>query len=201
MKLLSIFITTILTITTMAQKTIYDYTVTDNKGQEISLSQYKGQVILIINTATHCGFTPQYEDLEEIYDTYKDKGFIILDFPCNQFGAQAPGSDEEIEQFCTLRFNTKFPRFQKIEVNGDNENPLYTFLKSQKGFAGFDEQHPLAQRLDKMFSKNDPNYKEKPDIKWNFTKFLIDKNGTVIERFEPTADKETLVPAIEKLLK
>lgn len=201
MKLLSIFITTILTITTMAQKTIYDYTVTDNKGQEISLSQYKGQVILIINTATHCGFTPQYEVLEEIYDTYKDKGFIILDFPCNQFGAQAPGSDEEIEQFCTLHFNTKFPRFQKIEVNGDNENPLYTFLKSQKGFAGFDEQHPLAQRLDKMFSKNDPNYKEKPDIKWNFTKFLIDKNGTVIERFEPTADKETLVPAIEKLLK
>lgn len=201
MKLLSIFITTILTITTMAQKTIYDYTVTDNKGQEISLSQYKGQVILIINTATHCGFTPQYEVLEEIYDTYKDKGFIILDFPCNQFGAQAPGSDEEIEQFCTLRFNTKFPRFQKIEVNGINESPLYTFLKSQKGFAGFDERHPLAQRLDKMFSKNDPNYKEKPDIKWNFTKFLIDKNGTVIERFEPTADKETLVPAIEKLLK
>ena len=189
------------TLTTMAQKTIYDFTVTDNKGNEVQLSQYKGKVLLIVNTATACGFTPQYNDLDSLYDSFKDKGLEILDFPCNQFGAQAPGTDEEIQEFCTLRYNTQFPRFRKIEVNGENELPLYTYLKSQKGFAGFDPAHPLTKILHDMFSKADADYASKPDIKWNFTKFLIDQQGNVVARFEPTAAKETLAPAIEALLK
>ncbi len=189
-----------LTLTIMAQQTIYDFSVTTNKGVEQSLSDYKGKVLLIVNTATECGFTPQYADLDSLYDKYAERGFTILDFPCNQFGAQAPGTDDEIEEFCTLRFGTKFPRFHKIDVNGKDEIPLYTWLKSQKGFAGFDPNHSLTSILDNMFRKADPDYEQKKDIKWNFTKFLIDRDGNVIERFEPTATKETLAPAIEKAL-
>ncbi len=189
------------TIITMAHNNIYDYTVTDNKGNAVQLSQYKGKVLLIVNTATACGFTPQYNDLDALYDAYADKGLEILDFPCNQFGEQAPGTDEEIHEFCVLRYDTKFPRFHKIDVNGADELPLYTFLKSQKGFAGFDPQHPLTNILHDMFSKADADYASKPDIKWNFTKFLVDRNGNVVARFEPTATKESLAPAIEELLK
>lgn len=189
-----------LTLTIMAQQTIYDFSVTTNKGVEQSLSDYKGKVLLIVNTATECGFTPQYADLDSLYDKYAERGFTILDFPCNQFGAQAPGTDDEIEEFCTLRFGTKFPRFHKIDVNGKDEIPLYTWLKSQKGFAGFDPNHSLTSILDNMFRKADPDYEQKRDIKWNFTKFLIDREGNVIERFEPTATKEALAPAIEKAL-
>ncbi len=185
----------------MAQNSIYDFTVKDNKGNDISLADYKGKVVLIVNTATACGFTPRYSELEALYEAYADKGFAILDFPCNQFGAQAPGTDEEIHTFCTLNFNTKFARFKKIDVNGENEQPLYTYLKSQKGFAGFDPAHPLTNILDDMFSKADPDYSKKPDIKWNFTKFLINQEGKVVERFEPTATQAALAPAIEALLK
>ena len=185
----------------MAQNSIHDFTVKDNKGKDVSLAEYKGKVVLIVNTATACGFTPQYEDLDSLYDAYADKGLEILDFPCNQFGAQAPGTDEEIQEFCTLRYNTKVPRFKKIEVNGENELPLYTFLKSQQTFAGFDPKHPLTSILHDMFSKANPDYDKNADIKWNFTKFLIDKDGKVVERFEPTATKEVLAPAIEALLK
>lgn len=185
----------------MAQTNIYDFTVKTNKGADQSLSEYKGKVILVVNTATKCGFTPQYEDLDSLYDEFSGRGFTILDFPCNQFGGQAPESDEEIEQFCTLRFNTKFPRFKKIDVNGENEIPLYTWLKSQKGFAGFDKNHKLTAILEDMFSKADPDYAQKPDIKWNFTKFLIDSEGNVVKRFEPTATKEVIAPEVEKLLK
>jgi glutathione peroxidase len=188
-------------ITAMAQTSIYDFTVKTNKGADQSLSEYKGKVILVVNTATQCGFTPQYEDLDSLYDEFSGRGFTILDFPCNQFGGQAPESDEEIEQFCTLRFNTKFPRFKKIDVNGENEIPLYTWLKSQKDFAGFDKNHKLTAILEDMFSKADPNYAEKSDIKWNFTKFLIDSEGNVVKRFEPTATKEVIAPEVEKLLK
>lgn len=184
----------------MTQSKIYEFDVTDNKGNVQSLAQYKGKVLLIVNTATACGFTPQYNDLDALYDAYASRGLEILDFPCNQFGAQAPGTDEEIHEFCTLRFNTQFPRFRKIEVNGENELPLYTWLKEQKGFAGFDPKHPLTEILHGMFSKADPDYAEKADIKWNFTKFLIDREGNVVERFEPTATQETMAPAIEKLL-
>lgn len=185
----------------MAQNSIYDFTVKDNMGNDVSLAQYKGKVMLIVNTATACGFTPQYSELEDLYEAYGEKGLEILDFPCNQFGAQAPGTDEEIHSFCTLNYNTKFARFKKIEVNGENEEPLYAYLKSQKGFAGFDPTHPLTKILDEMFTKADANYALKPDVKWNFTKFLIDKEGNVTERFEPTATKDVLAPAIEALIK
>ncbi len=199
-RLLNILLLAASTLTIMAQTTIYDFTVTDNKGNDVALSQYKGKVLLIVNTATACGFTPQYEDLDSLYDAYAAKGFEILDFPCNQFGAQAPGTDEEIQEFCTLRYNTQFPRFKKIDVNGENALPLYTFLKSQKTFAGFDPQHPLTSILHNMFSKADANYDKNAEIKWNFTKFLVDQEGKVIARFEPTATKEVLAPAIEALL-
>lgn len=201
MRWLFISLFTLITSSLMAQNSIYDFTVIDNKGKEVQLSQYKGKVLLIVNTATACGFTPQYNDLDSLYDAYAAAGLEILDFPCNQFGAQAPGTDEEIQEFCTLRYNTQFPRFRKIEVNGENELPLYTYLKSQQGFAGFDPQHPLTKILHNMFSKADADYTSKPDIKWNFTKFLIDKQGNVVARFEPTATKEALAPAIEALLK
>lgn len=185
----------------MSQNNIYGFSAKDNKGNDVSLAQYRGKVVLIVNTATACGFTPQYNDLDSLYDAYHERGLEILDFPCNQFGAQAPGTDEEIQEFCTLRFNTQFPRFSKIEVNGPNALPLYTWLQQQKGFAGFDPAHPLTGILDGMFRKADPDYEKKADIKWNFTKFLIDQEGNVVARFEPTADKATLAPAIEALLK
>ncbi len=128
----------------MEQDSIYGFTVIDNKRKEVKLDQYKGKVLLIVNTATACGFTPQYNDLDSLYEEYADKGLEILDFPCNQFGAQAKGTDEEIHQFCTLRYNTKFPRFRKIEVNGENESPLYTYLKRQAGeIKRFDRKHPF----------------------------------------------------------
>lgn len=199
--LTSLILTFITTITIMSQNSIYDFTVKDNKGNDVSLAQYKGKVLLVVNTATACGFTPQYTELEALYEAYSDKGLEILDFPCNQFGAQAPGTDEEIQEFCVLNFNTRFPRFKKIEVNGENELPLYTYLKSQKGFAGFDPAHPLTNILHSMFSKADADYAKKPDVKWNFTKFLVDQEGRVVSRFEPTATKEALAPAIEALLK
>ena len=155
---------------------IYDYKVKDNKGNDVSMSEYRDKVLLIVNTATGCGFTPQYEGLEALYEKYRDKGFEILDFPCNQFAGQAPGSDEEIHSFCTLKYNTSFPRFAKIKVNGEEEDPLYTYLKSQqKGVMG---------------SK----------IKWNFTKFLVDRDGNVVERFAPTDKPESIDGKVAQLL-
>ena len=162
------------------------------------MKEYKGKVLLIVNTATKCGFTPQYEAMEKLYEQYKDKGFVILDFPCNQFGEQAPGTLEEIKGFCTLNYNTQFPIFEKIEVNGKNEAPLYTFLKSKKGFEGFTGER--AERMDAMLKKKDKDYAQKSDIKWNFTKFLVDKNGKVVARFEPTADMKEVEKAIKALL-
>lgn len=156
--------------------TIYDFTVKDNKGNDISLDKYKGKVLLIVNTATECGFTPQYQGLEELYKKYKDQGFEILDFPSNQFGGQAPGTDAEIQNFCTARFGTTFDRFAKIDVNGEKEDPLYSYLKkSQGGLLG-----------DK--------------IKWNFTKFLIDRDGNVLERYSSQKKPENIASDIEKLL-
>ena len=181
-------------------KTIYDYTVKDRKGRDVSLKEYAGEVILIVNTATRCGFTPQYTELEQIYEKYRSQGFNILDFPCNQFGQQAPGTAEEIHEFCQLNYATKFPQFKKIDVNGDKASPLFTFLKSQKPFAGFDMNHPIAKILDEMLSKADPNYKDSPDIKWNFTKFLIDRSGAVAARFEPTTDMAEVRKTVEALL-
>ncbi len=181
-------------------KTVYDFTVKDRKGNDVSLNEYQGEVLLIVNTATKCGFTPQYEELENLYKKYHGQGFEILDFPCNQFGGQAPGTDEAIHEFCKLNFGTDFPRFKKIKVNGEDADPLYKFLTSQKGFAGWDESHKLTPILDEMLSKEDPSYKEKPDIKWNFTKFLIGKDGAVIARFEPTEKIENIEDKIAGLL-
>lgn len=181
-------------------KTVYDFFVEGRHQEQVSLSDYKGKVILIVNTASRCGFTPQYEELEAMYEEYCSRGFVILDFPCNQFGQQAPESDEDYARFCKLNYDTKFPQFHKIEVNGDNEIALYTWLKHEKGFAGFDPKHQLTPILHDMFSKADPDYARKPDIKWNFTKFLIDRDGNVVSRFEPTATKDTIAPAIEQLL-
>lgn len=155
---------------------IYNFQVKDTKGQDVSLGEYEGKVLLIVNTATHCGFTPQYEGLEKLYKKYHDQGFEILDFPCNQFAGQAPGSAEEIQQFCRLRYHTAFPQFAKIDVNGKNESPLYTYLKKQKGGA--------------MGS----------NIKWNFTKFLIDRQGNITGRYAPAKKPDVIAKDIENLL-
>ena len=179
-------------------KTIYDFTVKDRKGKDVSLKEYANEVLLIVNTATKCGFTPQYDELEKLYEKYHSEGFEILDFPCNQFGQQAPGTDDSIHEFCKLNFGTEFPRFKKVKVNGDDAEPLFKFLQEQKGFAGWDMSHKI---LDDMLSKEDPDYKTKPSIKWNFTKFLINKKGQVVARFEPTENIENIETQIEELLK
>ena len=179
---------------------IYDLNVTARDGSEVSLADYKGKVLLIVNTATGCGFTPHYEPLEAMYKEYRDQGFEILDFPCNQFGQQAPGTDDSIHEFCKLNFGTEFPRFKKVKVNGDDADPLFKFLQEQKGFAGWDMNHPIAPILEDMLSKEDPDYKQKPTIKWNFTKFLINKKGQVVARFEPTESIENISKQIEALL-
>lgn len=184
----------------MSQTNVLDFTVKDRKGNDVELSEYKGKVLLIVNTATRCGFTPQYEELEALYKSYKDQGLEILDFPCNQFGNQAPGTEDEIHSFCTLNFGTEFPQFKKIEVNGENEHPLFTFLKKEKGFEGFNLEHPIGKLLDEMLGKADPDYAKKPDIKWNFTKFLVDREGNVVARYEPTHDIKLIEEDIKKIL-
>ncbi len=181
-------------------RTVYDFSVKDRKGKAVSLKEYADEVLLIVNTATKCGFTPQYEELEKMYEKYHTQGFEILDFPCNQFGQQAPGTDESIHEFCKLTFGTQFARFKKIKVNGDYAEPLYKFLKEQKGFAGWDENHRLTAILDEILSKEDPDYKQKADIKWNFTKFLINKKGQVVARYEPTASLDDISKEVENLL-
>ncbi|RIA77862.1 glutathione peroxidase [Anaeroplasma bactoclasticum] len=157
--------------------TIYDIKVVDNKGEEKTLEEYKGKVLLIVNTATHCGFTPQYKGLEELYLKYKDLGFLVLDFPCNQFAHQAPESDSEINSFCEMRYKTTFPRFKKIDVNGKNEHELYKYMKNF----------------------NDGKFKG--NIKWNFSKFLIDREGNVVGRFGSLKSPKKLEESIEKVLK
>jgi glutathione peroxidase len=179
---------------------IYKFTVKDQQGKDVSLEQYKGNVLLIINSATGCGFTPQYEELEKIYAKYKDQGFVILDFPCNQFAGQAPGTDEEIHNFCTLHYDVQFPQFSKIEVNGEYAIPLYKYLKEKQGFKGFDKENKMSGRMNKMLAKIDPDYMNNAEIKWNFTKFLVTRHGEVVARFEPTADLKVVEAAIQELL-
>lgn len=179
---------------------IYDYTVEAKDGSQVPLKDYEGKVLLIINSATECGFTPQYKELEEMYKEDRDKGFEILDFPCNQFGGQAPGTDDEITNFCSLNYGVDFPQFHKIDVNGPDASPLFTYLKEQKGFEGFDPNNKLTPVLEDILSKQDPDYAESPDIKWNFTKFLIGRDGKVIARYEPTTSPAEIQKAIEELL-
>ncbi len=181
-------------------RTVYEFSVKDRKGKDVSLKEYSNEVLLIVNTATKCGFTPQYEELEKLYEKYHQQGFEILDFPCNQFGQQAPGTDDSIHEFCKLNYGTDFPRFKKVKVNGPDAEPLFLFLQEQKGFAGWNMEHPLAHILDDMLSKQDADYKSKADIKWNFTKFLVNKKGQVISRFEPTESIASIETQIEELL-
>lgn len=195
-----LFIILSFSLYSMTPRSIYDFNVETIGHKNICLSEYKGKVLLVVNTASRCGFTPQYAELEKMYKELRNQGFEVLDFPCNQFGQQAPETDEEYASFCLLNYETEFPQFHKIEVNGENEIPLYTWLKSQKGFVGFDKDHKLTPILEGMFDKNLPGWRETSDIKWNFTKFLIDREGNVIERFEPTATMEVMLPKIKEAL-
>lgn len=164
---------------------VYDFQVRAQDGTEVSLSDYRGKVLLIVNTATGCGFTPQYEPLQELYDEFHQKGLEILDFPCNQFGEQAPGTDAEIHTFCTGRFGITFPQFAKIDVNGEYAVPLYRWLTENTKFEGFG-MSPMGVMLAGIVKKMDKDYKNNGKIKWNFTKFLIDREGKIAARFEPT---------------
>ena len=179
--------------------TVYDFTVKDRAGNDVSLKDYEGKVLLIVNTATGCGFTPHYEPLEAMYKELKDKGFEILDFPCNQFAGQAPDSDEKINEFCTMKFGTEFPRFAKIEVNGEGALPLFAYLATEKPFTGFGKGLK-SSALNTFASANNKKYGDKAYIKWNFTKFLIDRKGNVIARFEPTMDMDEVKKAVEEAL-
>lgn len=181
-------------------KTVYDFSLPDKQGNEVSLSRYKGKVLLIVNTATGCGFTPQYEGLEAMYHNLKDKGLEILDIPCNQFGHQAPGTDVEIKEFCTVKFGADFPQFKKSDINGADELPLYTWLKSQKPFEGAYEAK-LSAIMEKLYNEANPEPRKKDDIQWNFTKFLISREGKVLARFEPTEDMSEVEKQVEKALR
>ena len=177
---------------------IYDIKVKNRNGDEVSLGTFKGKVLLIVNTATGCGFTPQYEGLENLYKKYHDKGLEILDFPCNQFGNQAPGTDDAIHEFCALKYNTSFDQFMKIDVNGENEIPLFTYLKEK---IDVDEIEGMKNKLAmKAIDKISTTAKEKKDIKWNFTKFLVDKSSNVVGRYAPTYKPMDMEDKIKGLL-
>ena len=180
-------------------KTVYDFTVKDRKGNDVSLGEYRGKVLLIVNTATGCGFTPHYDPLEAMYKEFRDRGFEILDFPCNQFANQAPGDEEEIHAFCTMKFGTEFPQFKKIDVNGENAEPLFAFLAAEKPFTGFGKGLKNAA-MNKFADMNNKKYGEKTYIGWNFTKFLVDREGKVVARFEPTVDMAEVEAGVKALL-
>ena len=178
---------------------IYDFKVKAQDGSEVSLSDYKGKVLLIVNTATGCGFTPQYDELQDLYELHQKDGLEILDFPCNQFAEQAPGSDEEIHSFCTGRYGITFPQFSKIDVLGDNAHPLFKYLSENTTFEGFGAS-PMTLILKGVVKKMDKNYKNNGNIKWNFTKFLIDREGKIAARFEPTAAMKDVKAKVEEVL-
>ena len=178
---------------------IYDFSLERRDGSEFSLEENRGKVMLIVNTATGCGFTPHYEPIEQLYEELHDKGFEVIDVPCNQFAGQTPGNDEEIHEFCQLKYNTQFEQFKKSDVNGESALPLFTYLKEQKGFEGFGKG-PAALAMSAMMLKVDKNYKKNPDIKWNFTKFVVDRDGNVVARFEPTVDMKKVAQFIRELV-
>ena len=177
----------------------YDLSVTAADGTEIPMKNYEGKVVMIVNTATGCGFTPHYAPMEEMYEKYHDQGLEIIDVPCNQFAGQAPESDEEIHEFCTLKYHTQFPQMKKSDVNGETAIPLYQYLKSQKGFEGFGKG-PKALAMSALLKKIDQDYKNNPEIKWNFTKFIVNREGEVVKRFEPTADMKKVEAYVASLL-
>lgn len=179
---------------------IYDFKVKKIDGAEISLEEFKGKVLLIVNTASKCGFTPQYEGLEKLYKEYHSKGLEILGFPCNQFAEQEPGDNNEVKNFCQINYGVTFPLFEKIDVRGNTANPLFKYLSETKPFKGFNLNHPNGKILNDFLHEKLPEYLEGDSIKWNFTKFLIDRNGNVIDRFEPTTEPSEIKKEIEKLL-
>ena len=180
---------------------IYDITVKDMDGSDVSLANYKGKVLLIVNVASKCGLTPQYEGLEALYQKYKDQGLEILAFPCNQFLEQEPGTNEEIQSFCSLNYNVTFPLFDKIDVNGEAESPLYTYLKKQAPFQGYPEgTEEFATMLDEIHQKTGTGFDQGDAIRWNFGKFLVSKDGKTILRFEPMVTPDMLEEDIQKML-
>ncbi len=179
--------------------TVYDFTVTDRLGNEVDLADYRGKVLLIVNTATGCGFTPHYEPLEAMYKDLKEEGLEILDFPCNQFANQTPGDADEIHEFCTLKFGADFPQFAKIDVNGETADPLFAYLATEKPFEGFGKGVKNAA-LKKFSDMNNKAFGDKAYIKWNFTKFLVDREGKVVARFEPTVDMDEVRASVEAVL-
>lgn len=178
---------------------IYDLKVEAADGSFLNLSDYKGKVILVVNTATGCGFTPHYAPIEEMYEKYHNDGFEVIDVPCNQFAGQAPESDEEIHEFCTLKYHTQFPQMKKSDVNGENAIHLFNYLKEKKGFEGFGKG-PKALAMSALLKKIDKDYKNNSEIKWNFTKFLINREGEVVARFEPTVDMKKVEEAVAELI-
>ena len=177
----------------------YDYNVISAAGEPVSMSDFKNKVVMVVNTATGCGFTPQYKDIESMYEKYHDQGLEIIDIPCNQFAGQTPGSDKEIHDFCTLNYHTQFPQMKKSDVNGDNSLELYEYLKNQQSFKGFGKG-VKALAMSAMLKKIDKDYKNNSDIKWNFTKFIVDREGNVVARFEPTAKMSEVESFILSLL-
>ena len=176
----------------------YDLTVMNADNEVVSMKDFEGKVVLVVNTATGCGFTPQYKDLEEIYEKYHDQGLEIVDVPCNQFAGQTPGTDEEIHNFCTLNYGTQFPQMKKADVNGENESPVYTWLKEQmpsEDIKGLKNKATMA-----MISKISDSCKKESDIKWNFTKFLVDREGNVVKRYAPVVDPAEIEKDIKGLL-
>ena len=177
----------------------YDLKVTARDGSEVSMKDYENKVVLVVNTATGCGFTPHYKPLEEMYEKYHDRGFEIIDVPCNQFAGQTPGTDDEIHEFCTVKYNTQFPQMKKSDVNGENAIELFKYLKSQKTFEGFGKG-PKAVAMSAMLKKIDKDYKNNSEIKWNFTKFIVNRKGEVVARFEPTADMKDVAKFVDNLM-
>jgi len=180
--------------------TIYDFKAITIDGEEVTLQQYKGKVLLIVNTASKCGFTPQYEGLEKLYKQYKDKGLEILGFPSNQFARQEPGTSDEIKNFCLINYGVSFQLFQKSDVRGEDVHPLFKYLTEKTTFKGFDLNQTNGKKLNDMLKERFPEFLEGDSVKWNFTKFLIDTDGNIVERYEPTTLPESISTDIEKLL-
>ena len=202
MKKMILCLLAMIMVLALPAQSVYDFTVKDIKGNDVSLANYKGKVLLIVNVASKCGLTPQYEGLEALYQKYKDQGLEILAFPCNQFLEQEPGTNDEILDFCSVNYNVTFPLFDKIDVNGKEESPLYTFLKAKAPFKGYPEGYEaFASQLTKIHQQTGSGFEKGNAIKWNFGKFLISKDGLTIQRFEPMVSPEMLESTIQEMLK
>ncbi|MBP2659644.1 MAG: Peroxiredoxin [Firmicutes bacterium] len=180
---------------------LYNFELNSIEGKKVSLADYKGRVLIIVNTASKCGFTPQYEELQALYQKYQEQGLDILGFPSNQFAEQEPGSNAEVQNFCQINYGVTFPLFEKIDVRGKEAHPLFHYLTQKAPFKGFDLNHPIGERLQGILQEKFPEILAGDDIKWNFTKFLIDRQGSVVGRYEPTTSPLSMEKDIEKLLK